>query len=132
MFFLDVMYYSCHVFYSTLLVRVSPSIQPSIMLGALIGYPMAAFIDCLYIYIMCNVPSFWLFFLVGLSGIVLTLFIYEAKNRKNKIIKNKPRFFRNKKLNLLIKTTIVIIGLIIFFIGGFVGKYLLKQCGWYG
>lgn len=128
MFFLDRMYYACYFFYITFLTRISPSIQPSIMLGAIIGYPLAVFVDCFYIYIMCEVPNFWLFFLTGLSGIVLMLFIYDVKNRKKKVIEDKPRFFYNKGLNLFVNFFIVIIALFIFFIGGPLGKYLLKTC----
>ncbi|SDX56391.1 hypothetical protein SAMN05216556_1483 [Aequorivita viscosa] len=128
MLFLDVMYYGCHLFYKNLLTKVSPSIQPSIMLGALFGYPMAAIVDCLYIYIACEVPNFWLFFVVGLSGILLMFHLYEVKNRKKRIIKDRPRFFSNKRLNLFTIIFIVIIALSILFIGGPVGKYLLRLC----
>ena len=112
LFFLDVLYYHCHLLYKSILNQVSPSIQPSLMLGALVGYPLAAFFDTLYIYSCCELPSVWLFFMIGLTTMFLIFSMYEVKNRKEKVIKKTPNFFKNKTLNL---ATIVIIVTIAFF-----------------
>lgn len=132
MFILDVIYYNCYLFYKALLTQVSPSIQPSLILGAIIGYPLAVLFNNLYIYIFCEVPSAWLFFLSGLSIMVLMFGIFEIKNRKEKVIKKKPRFFNDKSLNAIIMIFIVVFAVAFFYLGGPLGKYLLEQCGWSG
>lgn len=128
LFFLDVLYYHCHLLYKSLLNQVSPSIQPSLMLGALVGYPLAAFFDNLYIYTFCEVPSAWFFFMCGLSIMFLIFSIYEVKDRKKKVIKNTPNFFRSKTLNLATIVIIVTIAIFFFYMGGPLGKNLLEQC----
>lgn len=132
MFFLDVMYYYVHGFYEKLLKKVSPPNQPAIILSSFIAFPVALFIDSIYILLFCSLPSPWIFISVCFGSIFLMLKIYEGNNRKEKVIKRKPRFFNNKKLTLIITITIELVSLSTLFLNGPIGKYLLKQCGWYG
>lgn len=129
---LDVMYYYTQIQYNLLLKNVSPSIQPSIILGTFISFPISLLIDSAYIYFFCSLPSPWIFISVCFVVIIIMLGIYEVYNRKERVIKRKPIFFNNKKLTLIITITIELISLASLFLGGPVGKYLLKHCGWSG
>ncbi len=130
MFFLDVMFYYTQLQYNLLLKKVSPSNQPSIILGAIIGFPLALFARISYINLFCSPPPAWIFISVCFGCIFLMLKIYEWNNRKKEVIKKKPIFFENKKISLFITIFIELISLATLFLGGPIGKYLLEQCGW--
>ena len=132
MFFLDGMYYYTHILYEALLRKVSPPNQPSIILGTIVGFPLAFIIDIFYITFFCTIPSPWIFISVCFCCIFLMLKIYEKNNRKEKVIKKKPMFFKSKKISLFITIIIDLISLATLFLGGPVGKYLLERCGWIG
>jgi len=130
MFFLDVMYYYVHLLYETLLKKVSPPNQPAIILSSFIAFPLALLLRIFYIELYCTPPPPWIFIFVCFGCIFLMLKIYEWNNRKEKVIKKKPMFFNSKKTTFFIMVTIQLISLATLFLGGPVGKYLLKQCGW--
>lgn len=132
MFFLDVMYYYVHSFYEKLLKKVSPPNQPSIILSSFIAFPIALFIDFIYILLFCSPPPPWIFLSVCFGFIFLMLKIYEWNNRKVAVIKKKPMFFNSKKVTLFIMVAIQLISFATLLLGGPVGKYLLGQCGWVG
>jgi|SRR5699024_1483198 len=129
--FLDVMFYYTQIQYNLLLKNISPSNQPAIILGAIIGFPLALLIDSIYIHLYCAPPPAWIFISVCFACIFLMLKIYEWNNRKEKVIKKKPMFFNSKKTSLFITITIELISLASLFLGGPIGKYLLEQCGWH-
>ena len=128
--FLDVMFYYTQLQYNLLLKNISPSNQPAIILGAIIGFPLALLIDSIYIHLYCSPPPAWIFISVCFACIFLMLKIYEWNNRKEIVIKKKPMFFNKKKISLFITVTIELISLASLFLVGPIGKYLLEQCGW--
>ncbi len=127
-FLLDKLYYYSHLFFKTFLVRVSPSIQPSLILGATIGLPLAFIVDNAYIFLKCQASSPWWFISICLGSMFLSLIIYEVNNRKEIVIMNEPKFSQNRKMNLFIMILIDIFALTCFFLNAPVGKYLLKLC----
>lgn len=129
--FLDVMFYYTQLQYNLLLKNISPSNQPAIILGAIIGFPLALLIDFIYISLYCSPPPPWILISVCFACIFLMLKIYEWNNRKEKVIKKTPMFFNNKKISLFITVTIELISLTSLFLGGPIGKYLLEECGWH-
>ncbi len=129
--FLDVMFYYTQLQYNLLLKNISPSNQPAIILGAIIGFPLALLIDSIYVQLYCSPPPAWIFISVCFGCIFLMLKIYEWNNRKEKVVKKKPMFFNSKKISLFITITIELISLTALFLGGPIGKYLLEQCGWH-
>lgn len=129
--FLDVMFYYTQLQYNLLLKNISPSNQPAIILGAIIGFPLALLIDSIYIHLFCSPPPAWIFISVCFACIFLMLKVYEWNNRKEKVIKKKPTFFNKKKISLFIAITIELISLASLFLGGPIGKNLLEQCGWH-
>lgn|SRR5690554_1402320 len=130
MYILDVIFYYTHLQYNLLLKNVAPSSQPSIILGAIIGFPLALLIDSIYIYLFCSPPTPWIFISLCLGCMFLMLKIYEWNDRKKKVLAIKPMFFNKKKLSIVITIFIEIISLSSLFLGGPIGKSLLEQCGW--
>lgn len=127
-FLLDKLYYYSYLFFKTFLVRVSPSIQPSLILGAIIGLPLAFIVDNVYIILKCRASSPWWFISICLGSMFLSLIIYEVNNRKEIVITNEPKFSQSPKMNLFIMILIDIFALTCFFLNAPVGKYLLKFC----
>lgn len=127
-FFLDVIYYYTQLFYKTILKEVSPSIQPSLILGGIIGVPLGFVVDTTYIYVFCQVPNPWLFISSCLGSMVLMYYIYEFKDRKKKVIEAKPRFFKSEKISLFVTILIDLIAILFLFLNGILGKYLLESC----
>ena len=127
-FFLDVMYYYSHLFYKKLLNQISPSIQPSIILGGIVGIPLGFLVDTVYIYLSCKAPNPWLFISSCLGCMIFMLYFYEYKDRKSKVIKNEPRFFKSKRINLFLTIFIDFVVILLLFLNGIVGKYLLNSC----
>ena len=80
--FLDVMFYYTQLQYNLLLKNISPSNQPAIILGAIIGFPLALLIDSIYVQLYCSPPPAWIFISVCFGCIFLMLKIYEWNNRK--------------------------------------------------
>ena len=130
-YFLDVMFYYIQLQYNVLLKNISPSNQPSIILGALIGFPFALTTRILYIHLYCSPPPPWIFIFICFGCIFLMLKIYEWNNRKEKVIKSKPMFYNSKKISLFITVIIELISFATLFLGGPIGKHMLEQCGWH-
>lgn len=130
MFFLDVMFYYSQLQYNLLLKKVSPSNQPSIILGAIIGFPLVLLLRVFHIELYCLPPSPLIFILVCFGCIFLMLKLYEWNDRKKKVLREKPLFFGKKKLSIFLAIVIELISLASLFLGGPIGKYLLEKCGW--
>ena len=132
MYFLDVLFYYTQLQYNLLLKRVSPSNQPSIILGAIIAFPIALALRVIYIELYCVPPPPWIFILVCFGCILLMLKIYEWNDRKKLVLSEKPLFYNQRKTSIFITIFIEIISLASLFLGGPIGKLLLEQCGWGG
>jgi|SRR5690554_1846483 len=130
LFFLDVMFYYTQLKYNLFLKNISPSNQPAIITSSFIAFPLALIIDITYIELLCSPPPAWIFISVCFGCILLMLKIYEWDNRKKEVLKRPPIFFKSKKITLFVYVLINLTSLATLFLGGPIGKYLLKQCGW--
>lgn len=128
--FLDTMFCYTQLQYDLFLKNISPSNQPSIILGVIIGFPLALIARVLYIYLYCSPPPPWISISICFGCILSMLKIYEWNNRKEKVIKKKPMFYNSKKISLFIAILIQLISFTALFLGGPIGKSMLERCGW--
>lgn len=127
---MNVIYYYCFLFYTKILNEDEPHTTSVWVLGFLEGFFASVIFDTLSIRYFCFDLGKWTMISISLLFILGNHFYFNSTGRAKKIIEEKPMFFSNHKISIVLTSLFFIILSSSMFLGAFYTKYLLETyCG---
>lgn len=123
---MDVIYYYCFLFNVKIIKDSEPYATTVWVLGFAEGYFLTVVCDLVSMRYFCfDIVEYFMFPIMGIT-IVSNYFFFNRSKRSKKIVKDKPVFFGNHKISMIL--TIVFFAILIssMFWGAVCSKYILK------
>ncbi|MGK6353481.1 hypothetical protein [Parapedobacter sp. DT-150] len=106
---MKVFYYYYYRFYSKVLVQSEPHFVVILVLSAMEGFLINYLIDFLIVHLCCTIPSeIWYKLLVVGVLLIANFNYYGRKGKGTAIVKEKPKFFDNHRVSIIIVLVITL------------------------
>ena len=127
---MDVIYYYCFLFYKNIVKDDEPYATTVWILGFGEGFFLSAISDIISTKIFCyDLIKYSMLPIIGMT-LLFNYFYFNKPGRAKKIIEEKPVFFSNHKISIVLTSLFFIILSSSMFLGAFYTKYLLETyCG---
>lgn len=123
---MDVIYYYYFLFYSKILKDDEPHLLTTMALSASFGFSLSSVFDILFIRFFCYETNKWFMIsIIVFSNLISYLYFHKTK-RALKLIQQKPKFFSNHKLSVILVLLFFITTLSFLFWSPVYTKYLLE------
>lgn len=122
---MKVIYYYYYLFYLKILKDDDPHLLTLLALSASEGFALAVSLNIVLIFFFCYQMTKMMMFLPICLFLLFNYFYFDKSGRARKIVKDKPMFFLNHKLSIVIAALFFIITLSFLFWGAAYTKYLL-------
>lgn len=127
---MNVIYYYYFLFYAKVLKDDEPHLLTTMALSASEGFALSVTLSILLIKFFCFEMTNFLMFLPTCLFLLFNYFFFYKSGKAIEITKEKPMFFLNHKLSVIITLLFFIITLSFMFWGPIYTKYLLETyCG---
>jgi hypothetical protein len=122
---MDVIYYYCFLFYKKILKEEEPYSTTVWALGFLHGFFFSTTINLLFIYFFHFKLEKWELIGIGIFFLIVTYLYFNKSKRSKKIIKNKPSFWGNHQLSIILSSIYFLILITTLFWGPILTRYIL-------
>jgi hypothetical protein len=127
---MDVIYYYYYLFYCKIVKDDDPHLLTTLALSASEGFALAVSLNIVLIRFFCYQMTKLMMFLPICLFLLFNYFYFNKSGRAKKLVKEKPMFFLNHKLSIIITLLFFMITFSFLFWGGIYTKSLLEfHCG---
>lgn len=126
---LKVLYYYYYLFYSKVLIQPESHFVTILVLSAMESFLINYLIDFLSVHLFCAIPSEIWYKLLVVGTLLIINFIYYEQNGKGKVIvKEKPKFFNDHRLSIVIVLVITLFIISLLFWAADYKMAVLNKC----
>ena len=125
---LKVFYYNYFLFYTKILVQPQPHLVTTLALSFVESLFLNGFMDILAVSWFCYKMNKWFMIVITLTVILCNSLILFRADKSERIISEKPLFFRSKKLSMIIVLLSTLLVISWLFWGSFYSRDILSNC----
>lgn len=126
---MDIIYYYCYLFYTRIIKDNEPYAATAWALGFIEGFFASVILNIVSIHFLCFSLGKWRMIGIGIMFLLGNYFYFNKSGRAKKIVKNKPVFYNNRRISIILTSIFFAVLISSMFWGPLYTKYLLdKHC----